>query len=141
MFIECSDCNFKYLVNSADLKPDGRTVECANCKNQWFQEPIIDDKISFSKKQAYIETTESSREDSSENIKNLPSTFVRKKQTSFINTFLILFLLFIIFFGFWILNSKGFNFIVLLTYYIQEFFFNIKLIVSDIAKIIHKILN
>ena len=38
MFIVCSNCDFKYLVNSADLKPDGRVVECANCGHQWFQE-------------------------------------------------------------------------------------------------------
>ena len=31
MFIECPNCEFKYLVNSADLKPNGRMVECANC--------------------------------------------------------------------------------------------------------------
>ncbi len=38
MFIVCSNCEFKYLVNSADLKPNGRMVECANCNHQWFQE-------------------------------------------------------------------------------------------------------
>ena len=37
MFIVCSNCDFKYLVNSADLKPNGRMVECANCGHQWFQ--------------------------------------------------------------------------------------------------------
>ena len=38
MFIVCSNCEFKYLVNSADLKPNGRMVECVNCNHQWFQE-------------------------------------------------------------------------------------------------------
>ena len=38
MFIVCSNCEFKYLVNSADLKPNGRMVECANCNHQCFQE-------------------------------------------------------------------------------------------------------
>jgi len=141
MFIECSDCHFKYLVNSADLKPNGRTVECANCRNQWFQEPVIDDKISLSLKQAPSEIKESRRKDSLENVKNLPSTFVRKKQTSLTNTFLVLLLIFVLFFGYWILKNNGLNFIVLLNYYIEEFFFNIKLIISDIAKIIYNILN
>ena len=39
MFIVCSKCDFKYLINSADLKPNGRMVECANCHHQWFQDP------------------------------------------------------------------------------------------------------
>ena len=38
MFIRCENCNFKYLVNSADLKPNGRMVECSNCNHQWFQD-------------------------------------------------------------------------------------------------------
>ena len=45
MFIECSACNSKYLVNSADLKPDGRMVKCANCGHQWYQEPSIEEDI------------------------------------------------------------------------------------------------
>ena len=40
MFIQCSDCDYKYIVNSADLKPDGRMVECANCNHRWYQEPL-----------------------------------------------------------------------------------------------------
>ena len=40
MFIQCSVCDYKYIVNSADLKPDGRMVECANCNHRWFQEPL-----------------------------------------------------------------------------------------------------
>ena len=38
MFIQCSDCDYKYIVNSADLKPDGIMVECANCNHRWYQE-------------------------------------------------------------------------------------------------------
>ena len=45
MFIQCSDCHYKYLVNSADLKPDGRMVECANCGNQWFQETSSEEEL------------------------------------------------------------------------------------------------
>ena len=40
MFIQCSDCDYKYIVNSVDLKPDGRMVECANCNHRWYQEPL-----------------------------------------------------------------------------------------------------
>ncbi len=49
MFIQCSDCDYKYIVNSADLKPDGRMVECANCNHRWFQEPLkVEDLLSSS---------------------------------------------------------------------------------------------
>ena len=41
MLISCNSCNSKYLVNSAELKPDGRNVQCANCGNQWFQESQV----------------------------------------------------------------------------------------------------
>ena len=37
MLITCSSCNSKYLVNSADLKPNGRIVRCAKCGFDWFQ--------------------------------------------------------------------------------------------------------
>ena len=39
MLLACSSCNSKYLVNSADFKPDGRTVKCVKCNHEWFQEP------------------------------------------------------------------------------------------------------
>ena len=49
MFIQCSDCDYKYIVNSADLKPDGRMVECANCNHRWYQEPLqAEDLLLFS---------------------------------------------------------------------------------------------
>ena len=45
MFIQCSDCDYKYIVNSADLKPDGRMVECANCNHRWYQEPLKGEEL------------------------------------------------------------------------------------------------
>ena len=45
MFIQCSDCDYKYIVNSADLKPDGRMVECANCNHRWYQEPLQSEEL------------------------------------------------------------------------------------------------
>ena len=47
MLIRCSACNSKYLVNSADLKPDGRMVECVSCGHQWYQEPSKEEEILF----------------------------------------------------------------------------------------------
>ena len=148
MFIQCSDCNFKYLVNSADLKPNGRMVECANCGNQWFQEFNSEEKFqSFdeitaqSNKIAFQENNKSKNENINSNVKNLPSTVVEEQKASILNTSLVLIFLIIVIFGQWILRSNGLNIFVLIYFYIEEFFFNIKLIINDIAKIIYQIIN
>ena len=48
MLVSCSSCNSKYLVNSADLKPNGRIVQCARCGHNWFQIANIDVKKTLS---------------------------------------------------------------------------------------------
>ena len=148
MFIQCSDCDYKYIVNSADLKPDGRMVECANCNHRWFQEPLKgEDLLSSSVPKTSQEKPlkkEVEKQNSETNlppkeIKNLPSTVVREQKVSFINTFLVIFFLVFIIFLFWTLRSYGTNIFVLVSFYINEFFFNLKLIIDDLAKIIYKI--
>jgi len=150
MFIQCSDCSYKYIVNSADLKPDGRMVECANCTHRWYQEPLGVEEIlssavpKVSKEQ--LETNEQNKNIDEENIskkeiRNLPSTIVREKKVSLINTFLMIFLLVFLFFIFWAFKSYGVNIFVLVKFYINEFFFNLRLIIDDLAKIIYQILN
>ena len=62
MFISCSSCNSKYLVNSADLKPNGRNVQCAKCGHNWFQ------TSSFSEEDPIIYPPTSSTENSKKNI-------------------------------------------------------------------------
>ena len=150
MFIQCSDCDYKYIVNSADLKPDGRMVECANCNHRWFQEPLKgDDLLSSSVPKTTQERLLDKKEESQNNettlpykeIKNLPSTVVREPKVSFINTFLVIFFLVFIIFLFWALKSYGTNIFVLVSFYINEFFFNLKLIIDDLAKIIYRIIN
>ena len=42
---------------------------------------------------------------------------------------------------FWIMKNESDNVIVLTNFYIHEFYFNLKLIINDFAKIIHHILN
>ena len=74
-------------------------------------------------------------------IKNLPSTVVREQKVSFINTFLVIFFLVLVIFLFWTLRSYGTNIFVLISFYINEFFFNLKLIIDDLAKIIYQIVN
>ena len=150
MFIQCSVCDYKYIINSADLKPDGRMVECANCNHQWYQEPLQADELLSSSvphvpKEAYDSKAKNNSDEDkvnlTEEIKNLPSTVVREKKVSMLNTFLVIFILAFSFFIFLTFRSYGANIFVLLTYYIDEFFFNLRLIIDDLAKIIYQILN
>ena len=149
MFIQCLDCNYKYLVNSADLKPEGRMVECANCNHRWFQEPLQEEEllsssVSNSFEEGFPSNIKNENNDEnlvSKQIKNLPSTVVKEKKVSLVNTFLVIFVLVFIFFLFWAFRSYGTNIFVLLYFYINEFFFNLRLIIDDLAKIVYQILN
>ena len=150
MFIQCSDCDYKYIVNSADLKPDGRMVECANCNHRWFQEPLQGEELLFSsvpktdkEKSIFDEQQKRSDKNNSQTkeIKNLPSTVVKEKKVSIINTFLVIIFLVLLMSLFWTLRSYGTNIFVLLSFYINEFFFNLRLIIDDLAKIVFQILN
>ena len=150
MFIQCSDCDYKYIVNSADLKPDGRMVQCANCNHRWFQELSKgEDSLSSSVLKTSQEKLSEKKEENKnkeidlppKEIVNLPSTVVREQKVSYINTFLVIFFLVLIVFLFWILRSYGTNIFVLVSFYINEFFFNLKLIIDDLAKIIYQIVN
>ena len=147
MFIQCSDCDYKYIVNSADLKPDGRIVECANCNHRWFQEPLQTDELLSSSvpktSSGELQTNEKNTETeiSTKEIRNLPSTVVREKKVSLLNTFLVIFLLVFLFFVFWAFRSYGTNIFVLVAFYINEFFFNLRMMIDDLAKIIYQILN
>ena len=146
MFIECSNCEFKYLVNSADLKPNGRMVECANCNHQWFQEldnSEIYSAVPSSKKEKIGNNpkTDENNKNREEIVKNLPSTVVRQEKPSILNSTIVVILIVSIFIGIWISRSFDINTLVLIDFYINEFFFNLNLIISDLAKIIYNILN
>ena len=146
MFIVCSNCDFKYLVNSADLKPNGKMVECANCGYQWYQD--LDKEETYS---SFPSSKNNDLEDVIKNnqnikkekntIKNLPSTIVNQEKPSIRNSLIVIILIFAIFLGIWFSRSYGINTFVLVEFYIREFFFNLNLIISDLAKIIHKTLN
>ena len=45
MLISCTSCKSKYLVNSADLKPEGRTVQCAKCGYEWYQNIVRNEEV------------------------------------------------------------------------------------------------
>ena len=146
MFIVCSNCDFKYLVNSADLKPNGKMVECANCGYQWYQDldkEEIYSSVPSSKNNDLEDVIKNNQNIKKEKntIKNLPSTIVNQEEPSIRNSLIVIILIFAIFLGIWFSRSYGINTFVLVEFYIREFFFNLNLIISDLAKIIHKTLN
>ena len=147
MFIVCSNCEFKYLVNSADLKPNGRMVECANCNHQWFQESDdtdITSSVPSTKKEEidqYLKNNKQKEKLEKDPVRNLPSTVVRKEKPSVINSTIVIALAIVVILAIWIYRSYGVNTFIIIDFYIREFFFNLNLIISDLAKIIHNTLN
>ena len=147
MFIVCSNCEFKYLVNSADLKPNGRMVECANCNHQWFQE--LDDiditsSVPSTKKEELDKNLKNNKQKEKlekDPVRNLPSTVVRQEKPSVINSTIVIALAIVVILAIWIYRSYGVNTFIIIDFYIREFFFNLNLIISDLAKIIHNTLN
>ena len=143
MLISCTSCHSKYLINSADLKPDGRTVQCANCGNQWYQESFLREKDEILISSTLSNSTNSQTEKKESNLPthNLPSTYVKEQKVSVLNSILVVIFISILLAGFWLIKNIETNSLVLLKFYVDEFYFNLKLIVDDIAKIIHRIIN
>ena len=147
MFIVCSNCEFKYLVNSADLKPNGRMVECANCNHQWFQElddTDITSSVPSTKKEELDQNLKNNKQKDKlekDQVRNLPSTVVRQEKPSVINSTIVIALAIVVILAIWIYRSYGVNTFIIIDFYIREFFFNLNLIISDLAKIIHNTLN
>ena len=146
MLITCSSCNSKYLINSADLKPNGRMVRCAKCGFDWYQSSdLLEEKqethVSSVNKVSNQYTDEKIDNKTESSISNLPSTYVKDEKPSIINSALLLFFFGIAIIIFWIIKNESFNVITLVNFYLQEFYFNLKLIINDFAKIIHQLLN
>ena len=134
MFIVCSNCEFKYLVNSADLKPNGRMVECANCNHQWFQElddTDITSSVPSTKKEELDQNIKNNNQKEKlekDPVRNLPSTVVRQEKPSFINSTIVIALAIVVILAIWIYRSYGVNTFIIIDFYIREFFFNLNLI-------------
>ena len=143
MLISCTSCHSKYLINSADLKPDGRTVQCANCGNQWYQESSSteDEEILISQTLSTSTNYQTEKKESKLPTRNLPSTYVKEQKVSVFNSILVVTFVSVLIGGIWLIKNVETNTLVLLKFYIDEFYFNLKLIVHDIAKIIHRIIN
>lgn len=143
MLISCNSCTSKYLVNSADLKPNGRIVQCAKCGNQWYQDYLLNENKQAGK--IITSSTTTSDQNQKDSLKsptpNLPSTYVKEQKVSIFNSILVVLFVIIFISGFWIVRNLEINNLVLIKFYLEEFIFNLKLIFNDIAKIIHQILN
>ena len=144
MLISCTSCESKYLVNTADLQPHGRTVQCAKCGNQWYQDSLINENL-----QSAEETISSlsfvSPDNKKNNLKsqtpNLPSTYVKENKVSILNSILVVLFIIFLISGFWTIRNLEVNSFVLLKFYWNEFTFNLKLIFNDIAKVFYQIIN
>ena len=143
MLISCTSCHSKYLINSADLKPDGRTVQCANCGNQWYQESSLkeEEEILISPTLSTSANSQTEKKESNSFTRNLPSTYVKEQKVSVLNSILVVIFVSVLIGGFWLMKNVDTNNLVLLKFYVDEFYFNLKLIIDDIAKIIHQIIN
>ena len=143
MLISCTSCYSKFLVNSGDLKPNGRTVQCANCGNQWYQESIFgeEEELLISSVPQNSPENEHNKNESDNSVINLPSTYVKEKNVSILNSVLVISLIVFLIIGSWGFRKLEMNTLVLLEYYFNEFFFNLKLIINDVAKIVHQIIN
>ena len=142
MLISCNSCNSKYLVNSAELKPDGRNVQCANCGNQWFQESqVFDDNIKEDLTSEVNDGDSLKQEKNKTSISNLPSTYVQEPKVSILNSILLVLFVILLIILYWFFQNSNINSLVLIQFYINEFFFNLNMIINDIAKIIHQLIN
>lgn len=142
MLISCNSCNSKYLVNSAELKPDGRNVQCANCGNQWFQESqFFDDNVKDNLTSELNDGDSSKQEENKTSISNLPSTYVQEPKVSILNSILLVLFVILLIIFYWFFQKSNINSLVLMQFYINEFFFNLNMIINDIAKIIHQLIN
>ena len=149
MLLVCTSCNSRYLVNSADFKPEGRTVRCVKCGHEWLQKAELIDKKNQDQDISKLKINEKNKQDIKDSpVSNLPSTYIVNEKPKILNSILIILSLILIFFIFWFFNREEKDFVLLLnwlnamiSFYIQEFTFNLKLIINDIVKLTQQIIN
>ena len=142
MLLTCSSCNSKYLVNSADLKPDGKNVKCAVCGHNWFQNPDLDAEETLDLTNPNSQKAENNQLEQKKSLThNLPSTYIKEEKVNLLNSFLAILFLVIFVVLIWFIKKEGNQIITLFNYYIQEFYFSLKLIINDLAKLMHQIIN
>ena len=142
MLLTCSSCNSKYLVNSANLKPDGKNVKCAVCGHNWFQKPDLDSEETLNLTSPNSQKVENGQLVSKKRLThNLPSTYIKEEKANLLNSFLVVIFAFLFVVLIWFIKKEGAQIITLFNYYVQEFYFSLKLIINDLAKLIHQIIN
>ena len=144
MLILCSSCNSKYLVNSADLKPSGRNVQCAKCGFNWFQKPTFSAKEQINTSVSGIKSDQFKKQVNTSTksfVSNLPSTYVRQEKPSFINSLFLVFFIIILIILFWLIKNEELDLLQFIKFNIFEFYFNLQLIINDIAKLTYQIFN
>tara|TARA_Y100000588_G_C13465520_1_gene590279 strand:+ start:93 stop:524 length:432 start_codon:yes stop_codon:yes gene_type:complete len=142
MLLTCSSCNSRYLVNSADLKPNGRNVKCAACGYEWFYELSLAEKENLEslKLETFI-NKDNQLKQKIPLVSNLPSTYIKENKPSTVNSFFAIIFILLILISYVLIKKENFSIIAILYFYLQEFFFNIKLIVNDLTKLINQIVN
>jgi len=45
MILTCPNCNARFLINAAALRPSGREVRCGRCRHQWFATPPDEESV------------------------------------------------------------------------------------------------
>ncbi|PPR47919.1 MAG: hypothetical protein CFH19_00007 [Alphaproteobacteria bacterium MarineAlpha5_Bin9] len=140
MILSCPACNSRYLVNSAELKPNGRMVHCSVCKEQWFQEPNkFNDEVL---KPSILEENNSLEKSTNSNFSsNLPSKYVLEEKPKIFNSIIAVLFISILILLFWFLRNTDVGTINLILFFLNEFYFNLKLILNDLAGLIYKIIN
>ena len=142
MLLTCSSCNSRYLLNSLDLKPNGRIVRCATCDYEWFQEPnFMEENFFESNAPSTFKEENNQLKQEKTFTSNLPSTYIKEKDPSLFNSILAVLLVVTSIVAFQFIKSEGNTIITLSNFYIQEFIFNLKLIINDLVKLIHQIIN
>ena len=77
-----------------------------------------------------------------EKMKRMSSNiFIKEEKSNILNSFLLVFFLFLIITSVWFFKNNRSDIFAVLNYYIQEFYFNLMLIINDIIFLIQHIIN
>ena len=137
MLLNCSSCNTKYLINSADLKPDGRTVECGNCSYQWFEKPRIIEKNDFN----YSSVNILNMSTTNDYKKTLPSTYIENTETSIVNSILMIIFIILVIILYLVITNLDIGILYFIKYYLGEFVVNIFNMIKNLAMVVYQTFN
>ena len=135
MLLNCPSCNTRYLIDIADILPNGKNVQCANCLNKWFQHLEEEDKNE-------IPLTSFKQKQENKNYeKTLPSTLVETRKPSTINSVLMIILLIAVIGIYFALKNLDNGIYYLFQFYIFELIDFFKLQIKYLSFLVFQILN